>query len=214
MDEPGTKSRGLDAAGSLEAEKPLGTLRFLVLLIVAAVLLRSLVAAPFSIPSESMLPRLLVGDYLFVAKWPYGWSRASFPLGLVPIAGRIWEHPPERGDVVVFKNPADNSTDYIKRVIGLPGDLIQMRHGQIVLNGVAVPKVRVADFMEPVTPNSPCRPQPESTISVVARPNGGASCRYMRFRETLPNGRSYEVLDLGILPMADDTGVYVVPEGH
>lgn len=190
------------------------SLRFLVFLFVAAVLLRSLIAAPFSIPSESMLPRLLIGDYLFVAKWPYGWSRASFPFGLAPISGRIMERQAARGDVVVFKNPADNSTDYIKRVIGLPGDLVQMRHGQLFLNGAAVPKVRVADFVEPVTPNSPCHPQPGALVRQETAPDGILLCRSPRFRETLPNGVSYEVLDLGELPMADETPVYVVPEGH
>jgi len=190
------------------------TIRSLFILLVVAVLLRSLVAAPFSIPSESMLPRLLVGDYLFVAKWPYGWSRASFPWSLAPISGRIWGADPKRGDVVVFKNPADNSTDYIKRVIGLPGDLVQVQHGQVVLNGTPVPKVRIADFVEPVTPNSPCNPAPGTAIRLETTPAGRQVCRYPRFRETLPDGKSYEVLDVAYMPAADDTQVYVVPAGH
>ena len=190
------------------------TMRSLLIIFVVAVLLRSLVAAPFSIPSESMLPRLLVGDYLFVAKWPYGWSRHSFPYSLAPISGRIWGADPARGDVVVFKNPADNKTDYIKRLIGLPGDLIQMRHGQLFLNGVAVPKVRVADFVEPVTPNSPCNPLPGTAVRLETAANGQKVCRYPRFRETLPNGKSYDVLDIADMEGADDTQVYIVPEGH
>lgn len=190
------------------------TLRSLFLLLVAAVLLRSLVAAPFSIPSESMLPRLLVGDYLFVAKWPYGWSSHSFPYSLAPISGRIWGADPARGDVVVFKNPADNNTDYIKRVIGLPGDFVQVRHGQVMLNGTPVPKVRIADFVEPVSPNSPCTLIPGTAIRREAAPGGGEVCRTPRFRETLPNGKSYDVLDIGTVPGADDTQVYVVPQGH
>ncbi|HWW65977.1 MAG TPA: signal peptidase I [Sphingomonadaceae bacterium] len=199
------------------AKKPEGareTVKSLLIIFVIAILLRSLIAAPFSIPSESMLPRLLVGDYLFVAKWPYGWSRHSFPYSLAPISGRIWGADPKRGDVVVFKNPADNSTDYIKRLIGLPGDFVQMRHGQLFLNGVAVPKVRVADFVEPVTPNSPCHPLPGTKIRLEKRPDGSAVCRYPQFRETLPNGKSYTVLDIADVPGADDTQVFIVPEGH
>jgi len=189
-------------------------IRFLVLLLLFAVLLRSLIVAPFNIPSESMLPRLLVGDYLFVAKWPYGYSRYSFPFGMVPIGGRIFGSDPQRGDVVVFKTPSDNSTDYIKRVIGLPGDIIQIRGGQIILNGTPVPRVRIADFLDPITPNSPCRPEPGLNITEEKLPDGTSVCRYPRYRETLPNGHSYDVLDLGAIPYADDTAAYVVPEGH
>lgn len=184
------------------------SLRFFAILLLLAILLRSIIAAPFSIPSESMLPRLLVGDYLFVAKFPYGWSRHSFPFSIVPISGRIWGKDPQRGDVVVFKNPADNSTDYIKRVIGLPGDFIQMRNGQLFINDVAVPKVRIADFVVTESPNSKC----DAMIAVARRP--GAPCRYPRYRETLPNGKSYEVLDLDPNGEKDSTDVYVVPAGH
>jgi signal peptidase I len=204
-DSPPKPRRAKDGTGE--------TLRFLVILAVAAVLLRSLVAAPFNIPSVSMMPRLLVGDYLFVAKWPYGWSRANFPYGLAPISGRIWGAAPERGDVVVFKNPADESTDYIKRVIGLPGDQIQMRRGQLFINGVGVPKVRVADLQVPVTPNSPCAEHAGTMVKLETGP-AGPVCRYPRYRETLPNGRSYEVLDIAYIPPADDTAVYIVPEDH
>jgi len=182
------------------------TLRFFALLLVAAILLRSIIAAPFSIPSESMLPRLLVGDYLFVAKFPYGWSRHSFPFSAAPISGRIWGAIPARGDVVVFKNPADNRTDYIKRVIGLPGDFIQMKNGQLFINDVAVPKVRVADMVFVPTPNSPC----DANHPVA----GDGKCHYPRFRETLPNGKSYEVLDLDFTGPADTTQIFVVPEAH
>jgi len=182
------------------------SLRFFAILLIAAVLLRSIIAAPFSIPSESMVPRLLVGDYLFVAKFSYGWSRHSFPFSVVPISGRIWGKAPERGDVVVFKNPADNRTDYIKRVIGLPGDMIQMRRGQLFINDTPVPKQRIADFVVPESPNMDC----DATIRRAA--NG--ACAYPRYRETLPNGKSYDVLDLDPNGPADDTVVYVVPEGH
>ena len=189
------------------------TLRFFATLALIAFVLRSFIVAPFNIPSESMLPRLLVGDYLFVAKWPYGYSRHSLPWSIPLIPQRILARAPERGDVVVFKNPADNSTDYIKRVIGLPGDLVQVKGGQLILNGEPVPKVRVADFLDPISPNSPCKPMPESKIVVEAEPGGGAACRYQRYRETLPGGRTYEVLDIGAIS-ADDTPVVVVPDGQ
>lgn len=179
-----------------------------------ALVLRSFGFEPFNIPSESMLPRLLVGDYLFVSKWPYGYSRYSLPLGLPLFDGRVFANAPERGDIVVFKSPRDNRTDYIKRVVGLPGDQIQMRGGMLHINGVAVPKVRIDDFIVPVTPNTDCdgslgRPS-FRTVGV----SGQHLCRYPRFRETLPNGRSYNVLDQVPGDLRDDTAVYVVPAGH
>jgi signal peptidase I len=189
------------------------TLRFLITLALVAFVLRSFLVAPFSIPSESMLPRLLVGDYLFVAKSPYGFSRHSLPWSIPLISGRIFAHQPQRGDVVVFKNPADNRTDYIKRVIGLPGDLIQMRGGELILNGIVVPKIRIDDFLDPISPNSPCRPFRGGLITAERLPDNSLVCRYPRYRETLPKGRSYEVLDIGLTP-ADDTPVFVVPEGQ
>jgi signal peptidase I len=185
--------------------------RFIIIMVIVVTLVRSLVFAPFSIPSESMVPRLLVGDHLIVTKWNYGWSRYSFPFGIVPISGRIWGKAPERGDVVVFKAPPDNQTDYIKRVIGLPGDQVQMRSGKLLINGTAVPKVPIADLVIPFTPTMPCRE--ESPDKFRAADEAAGVCRYSRFRETLPNGKSYEVLDTGYGPQ-DDTPVFVVPEGH
>lgn len=190
-------------------------LRFCVLLVIGVVLFRSLVIQPFNIPSESEMPRLLVGDYLFVSKWSYGWSRASFPWGIVPINGRIWGHDPDRGDTVVFKNPDGSGEDVIKRVIGLPGDTVQMVHGQLVLNGSPVPKVRMPDFLAPFWPHRGCgEQQGMPTPPTVRMPDGTLRCRMPQYRETLPNGVSYAVLDQGEFPMADDTGVYVVPEGN
>ena len=189
------------------------SLRFFVTLALIAFALRSFIVAPFSIPSESMLPRLLVGDYLFVTKWPYGYSRHSLPWSIPLIPQRILARAPERGDVVVFKNPADNRTDYIKRVIGLPGDLVQLKGGQLILNGEPVPKVRIADLLDPISPNSPCKPTPESKIVIEGQLGEGAICRYPRYRETLPGGRTYEVLDIGAVA-ADDTPVFVVPDRH
>ena len=187
--------------------------RFIFTVGLLAVLIRSLVFAPFNIPSESMLPRLLVGDYLFVSKWPYGYSRFSFPFGLTPIDGRIFGRAPERGDIAVFKYPKDNSQDFIKRVIGLPGDLIQVRSGQLILNGTPVPKVRIADFVTRQSDNTNCRGQIGARDFHWQAPDGSKWCRYPRYRETLPNGRSYDVLDQ-TTTVGDDTGVYVVPQGH
>ena len=189
------------------------TTRFLLLLFLFALLLRSFVIAPFSIPSGSMLPTMLIGDYLFVAKWPYGFSRLSFPFGIASFEGRFFGSLPERGDVVVFRYPGGED-DYVKRVIGLPGDEVAMRGGTLVLNGEAVPKVRIADFLMPMSPNSPCRTIDPDRQRVVAGDEGALFCAYPRFRETLPGGRSYEVLDqVGDGP-GDEGGSWTVPAGH
>ena len=187
------------------------TLGFLLKLMIVVLIFRSFIFSPFSIPSESMLPRLLIGDYLFISKWNYGYSRHSLPFSVPPIPGRIFAQLPTRGDVVVFKAPPGDKTDYIKRVIGLPGDTIQMRGGQLILNGVAVPKDRVADFTIPLTPNfgaQECGAAYQDTDD-----KGQPICRYQRFRETLPGGRSYFVLDRGTT-VADDTGIFTVPADH
>ena len=189
------------------------TTRFLLLLFVFALILRSFIVAPFMIPSGSMLPRLMIGDYLFVAKWPYGYSRYSIPFGIAPFDGRIFGDAPERGDVVVFRYPGGGGEDYIKRLIGLPGDTIEMRGGTLYLNGEAVPKVRIADYLMPVSPNSPCRYVDPSLARVVSGAQGQRFCAYPRYRETLPGGRSYQILDQ-MDGIADDTGRFVVPEGH
>ena len=189
-----------------------GSTRFLITLFVLALALRTFIAAPFSIPSGSMLPRMMIGDYLFVAKWPYGFSRYSFPFGLISFEGRILGAGAKRGNVVVFRFPGKDE-DYVKRVIGLPGDLVQMRGGVLYLNGEAVPKVRIADYLMPISPNSPCRTFDPSRARIVPGPGGRQLCAYQRYRETLPGGRSYEVLDEGLSP-GDNTGVFVVPEGH
>ena len=197
-----TKARGSSELGE--------TIRFLLKLALIVFVFRSFVLAPFSIPSESMLPRLLIGDYLFVSKWNYGYSRWSLPFGLPPIDWRIGWSIPTRGDTVVFRGPAGEDHDVIKRVIGLPGDTVQVRRGQVILNGKAIPKQRIADFVLPLSPNfdeSKCD-APFRTVEA-----GVAVCRYPRFRETLPDGRSYAVLDQHDIPGFDDTGVYQVPAG-
>ncbi len=161
-------------------------------LLIAGVI-RSFLFQPFNIPSGSMEGTLLVGDYLFVSKAAYGYSRYSFPFGMIPFSGRFFASEPHRGDIVVFKYPVDNSTDYIKRLIGLPGDHIQMMGGVLYINEKAVPKVPVEDYIEDV---------------------GGQPHHVPQFRETLPNGVSYDVLDREPEGNLDDTQVFVVPEGH
>jgi signal peptidase I len=170
------------------------TIRVIIHALILALIVRIFLFQPFNIPSGSMIPTLLVGDYLFVSKYSYGYSRYSFPFGPDLFSGRIWAEEPTRGDVVVFKLPRDNETDYIKRVIGLPGDEIQMIHGVLHINGEAVKKERIDDF-------------------VVAEASGRER-HVARYRETLPNGVSYPVLDLVNEGIGDNTEVYKVPEGH
>jgi signal peptidase I len=192
------------------------TILFLVKLVVIVLIFRSFILSPFSIPSQSMLPRLYIGDYLFISKWNYGFSRWSLPFGAPLVPGRIFGRDPTRGDVVVFRGPPGEDHDVIKRVIGLPGDMIQVRHGQVILNGVAIPKQRVADFTIPITPNYSAGDPPEHECPAQFQDNdakGVPICRYMQFRETLPNGKTYMVLDRGEFPDRDDTGVYSVPAG-
>lgn len=196
------------------------TLRFLLWLFLAAILLRTFLFAPFSIPSGSMMPNLLVGDYLFVSKWSYGYSRYSFPFHPINFDGRLLGGVPQRGDIVVFRHPTTGE-DWVKRVIGLPGDTIEVRGGQVILNGRPIPRERIDPFDLPVSPNSPCRAAEgvsfdESRPDIVVREDGrpdGVHCLYPRFRETLPEGRSYEVLDEGN-STADNFGPVTVPAGH
>ena len=197
-----------DASPSPAAEKQEESFFvFLLKLVLIVGAFRSFAFAPFNIPSESMLPRLEKGDYLLAAKWPYGFSRYSLPFSLPLIPGRLLAQQPQRGDVAIFKAPPLNDTDYIKRVIGLPGDQVQMIGGVLHLNGQAVPKVRMADAVIPVSANTQCY----SPVFEKTEPSGARVCHYPRFRETLPGGRSYEVLDLGTTPQ-DDTPAIIVPD--
>lgn len=160
-----------------------------------AIVIRTFAYEPFRIPSGSMIPTLLVGDYLFVSKFSYGYSRYSFPLGLIPFDGRILADQPERGDVVVFKEPNDTSVDFIKRVIGLPGDRVQMINGILHVNGEPVPRERVEDYVQ-------------------REPNGSV-LRLTQYQETLPNGVAHPILEIhGDTYFMDSTREYRVPEGH
>lgn len=159
-----------------------------------ALFLRVLLFQPFTIPSASMEPTLLEGDYIIVSKYSYGWSRHSIPFSPPVFQGRIFEHSPTRGDIVVFKLPRDGRTDYIKRLIGLPGDRIQVKGGVLYINGKALPR-------EPLSPQ-------------MVDTGYGFSREVERFRETMPNGRSYVTYDFGPDGEVDDTDVYVVPEGN
>ena len=190
-----------------------GTIRFLFLLALAAWAFRSFVVAPFNIPSGSMLPTLYIGDYLLVAKWPYGYSRYSFPLDFPPITGRVLAHLPKRGDVVVFRPPG-NDSDFIKRVIGLPGDTIEVRDGMLVLNGQPLPRQALEPFAMPVSANSPCKVVPPATPMVTSLGPGRTFCLYPAYRETLPGGPTYAVLDQVDSPRADDFPAVKVPPGH
>ncbi len=159
-----------------------------------ALVIRAFLFQPFNIPSGSMIPTLLIGDYLFVSKYSYGYSRHSFPFSPPLFNGRIWAQEPGRGDIAVFKLPADGSTDYIKRVIGLPGDRIQMRDGVLHINGQVVPHAQIADYME--------------------QDAAGNAAQFRQYREMLPGGVSHNVLDMLIGGPVDNTGVFTVPQGH
>jgi signal peptidase I len=170
------------------------TISVIIQALLLAVVIRTFLFQPFSIPSGSMRPTLLEGDYLFVTKWAYGYSHHSLPFSPNLFSGRIWGGAPERGEVAVFKYPPNPSLDYIKRVIGLPGDTIQMRDGELFINGTAVPREKVGEIDDP-------------DVTEMDRPVDV-------YRETLPNGVSYDTLDLSPNSIGDNTREFVVPEGH
>jgi signal peptidase I len=169
------------------------TIKVIFQALLIALVIRTFLFQPFNIPSGSMEDTLLIGDYLFVSKYSYGYSRYSFPFGLAPFEGRFFASEPERGDIAVFKLPSDNATDYIKRVVGLPGDRIQLRDGTLYINDEPVKRERITDFVK------------EMPV--------GPGISYTRYVETLPNGVSYQVLDEPNRGL-DDTDVYTVPPGH
>ena len=212
---PRSSRPGRSTAGSAKGERreSVGSLlRFVLTVAVIAWAFRSFIGAPFNIPSGSMLPTLYIGDYLAVSKWPYGYSRYSFPLGVPAFKGRIFGRLPQRGDVVVFRHPVENS-DLIKRVIGLPGDTVEVRQGQLVLNGRPVPRRHLPAATVPVTANSPCRAVPPASPTLIMA-SGTAVCVYRAYLETLPGGPSYTVLDQVEHGPADDFGPVRVPAGR
>ncbi len=162
--------------------------------ILIALAIRTVAFEPFNIPSGSMIPTLLVGDYLFVSKYSYGYSRYSLPLGLPLIPGRIFVTPPKRGDVAVFKLPRDNKTDYIKRIIGLPGDRIQMKAGRLYINDQLVERGNPTPFEY--------------------NDGFGNFTRGTQYIETLPNGVKHRIVERSDDEQLDNTSVYTVPAGH
>jgi signal peptidase I len=173
-------------------------------------LFRTLFFQPFWIPSGSMKETLLIGDFLFVNKMAYGYSRWSCPFGACPINGRIFASDPERGDVVVFRHPGTGA-DYIKRLVGLPGDRVQMRDGILYLNDEAVPQEPAGDFVEVFERQGSAGAFPRCANAPVGE---GGACIKPRAIETLPNGVSYPVLNIVDGGMADNTDVFTVPDGH
>jgi len=170
------------------------TIRTLIYAVLAALIVRTVAIEPFNIPSGSMIPTLLVGDYLFVSKYAYGYSTHSLPWGVDVFDGRIIDSPPERGDVAVFKLPRDHEQDYIKRIVGLPGDRIQVIKGVLHINGEPVRRERLDDYSY--------------------RDRHGLELTLRQYRETLPNGASYLTLDATPTGGLDNTQIYTVPPDH
>jgi signal peptidase I len=190
-------------APAVRQRSVLGTLLLVIVLVPLAIavllsplLIRTFLFQPFNIPAGSMKPTLLVGDYIFVSKYSYGYNRYSFPFSppLTLISGRVFASEPERGDVVVFRLPKDPSTDYVKRVIGLPGDRIQMTNGILHINGTPVKREQIEDFVE--------------------TDDRGREVHIKQWRETLPNGVSHLTLDMIENGFYDNTKEYRVPAGH
>ncbi|HBU97617.1 MULTISPECIES: signal peptidase I [Thalassospira] len=173
----------------------LDTLKTVFWAVLIALLVRTFAYEPFNIPSGSMIPTLLVGDYLFVSKFSFGYSKHSLPFSLPLIPGRVMESQPERGDVVVFKLPSDTSQDYIKRVIGLPGDTVQVTNGRLYINNKMVERERIEDY--------------------ILTDGTGRSAAVAQYLETLPNGRVHRILELfGDQGPSDNTEPFTVPEDH
>ncbi len=186
------------------------TVKTVVYALVIAGVFRTLFFQPFWIPSGSMKDTLLIGDFLFVNKMAYGYSQHSCPFSMCPFSGRIFGSEPERGDVVVFRHPT-NGTDFIKRVIGLPGDRVQMIDGVLHLNGDPVRLTPAAPFEEVVEPQGPQGHTPRCANAPVGE---GAICSKDRATEELPGGVTHSVLNILDGARGDNTGEFVVPEGH
>lgn len=170
----------------------LDTVKTIFFAIVIAVVIRIFLFEPFKIPSGSMYPTLYVGDYLFVSKYTYGYSKHSFPFSLPLFEGRVWESKPQRGDVVVFKFPQDNKTDFIKRIIGLPGDRLKLEKGRLYINGELVQREAQEDF--------------------VLRDKSGNAERYRQYVETLPGGVKHNILEVSDFENVDDMPEIEIPQ--
>lgn len=175
-------------------ESLLETIKTIFYAILIAVFIRSFFFEPFKIPSGSMYPSLYVGDYLFVSKYTYGYSRHSLPFSLPLISGKIWFSEPQRGDVIVFKYPQDNRTDFIKRLIGLPGDKLKMSKGRLYINNQLVDREQIDDF-------------------VIRDVNGNAE-RYHQYIETLPEGKKHSILEISDNEKVDNTVEITIPENN
>jgi signal peptidase I len=186
------------------------TIKTVVYALLIAGVFRTLFFQPFWIPSESMKDTLLIGDFLFVNKMAYGYSKYSCPFALCPFSGRILGADPERGDVVVFRHPTKGQ-DYVKRLIGLPGDSIQMKKGLLYINDIVAPQVADGVFEEVFEKQGSMSNVPRCENSPVG--DGGA-CQKSRFIETLPNGVQHHVLNIDLNGQGDNTDVFVVPEGN
>ncbi len=178
-------------------------------LLIAAVF-RTLFFQPFWIPSGSMKETLLIGDFLFVNKMAYGYSQYSCPFALCPIEGRLFGSEPEYGDIVVFRHPVTGA-DYIKRLIALPGDEVRMRDGQVILNGEALPQEDAGTHTEPYAAQGSMGGYPRCANAPVGE---GGTCEKTRLRETLPNGVSYNILQISEGSPGDNTDAFTVPEAH
>jgi len=208
MDEKGEADMPGKAGDDARGGGLAGLLTMVLLVALTALAIRTFGVSLFTIPSESMMPRLMPGDTIAAKKWPYGYSSNSLPFDLPLIPGRWFPAQPQRGDIVIFKHPVDH-VDYVKRVIGLPGDEVELRDGYVILNGQILSQAGTDDAIVPVSPNLPCAWGGREEM----RPAGDrADCRYTRNREYLPSGISYEVFNFGQTPQ-DNWGPRTVPEG-
>ena len=182
----------------------------LIIALVLAGLIRTILFQPFWIPTGSMKPSLLVGDFLFVNKFSYGFSRYSCPFSICPISGRIFFSEPKRGDVVVFRHPKSGK-DYIKRVIGLPGDKVRLLKGKLFINETMLVREGLPDFIEAKSEQGSKKTVPQCANEPV--PFGNENCIKFQSTEKLENGKSYKILDLG-KNIGDDTPDFIIGENE
>ncbi len=193
MNKPGSTVISPATAATKKQEGFGETVRTVVYTLIVALVIRTFLFEPFNIPSGSMIPTLLVGDYLFVSKYSYGYSKHSVPFSLIPFSGRIFEREPKRGDVIVFKLPSDGKTDYIKRLIGLPGDKVRMQDGRLFINGQLIEREKVDE--------------------VAYRDTDGNIRRPIHYKETLPGGKVHDIYEEGDNRRLDNTAEFEVPPG-